>query len=592
MSGSYWKVGDKLNLGQSDIEITCEGNNSFQENQVIGIFVPPSVKFFSGKDCRLKFDLKVECATTGTNYPTKLSLDGLTGANSLFNIARVYAGNRQQLLEETREYNSLISVKYSYERNDSIQQKRAMLEGCGCWTPESRGTLGTPKSIQNNMVYSPYVKSGNLGVSTATEINTTLPYTTAKVELQLHLGSFANSNKAFPCMLTQGVYIELTCESNEKVFRVLDGVSKHRLSGLNPVFHSINGTTAAGGTWSDGAASTTFYTTPDNSQLSPANSPFQVGEHIGFYNTDTNDTATMSGAPVITKIEQGNTIAPIKYTINSVSPDDDMVRNQHVWAVYSKSTTTESKPKYTISNCRLQVRQLDMTPEYISGMVNKMKSNGTILYDLPSYSTQLHSSLKTDIQATIPIDCSHSKARSIICMPTDATNYSFYANAVGYIGGVAANNTYIINTDTPGLTGTHATARYNWSDRSGISGIGDNLSKFSFIIDGKQVPNREIDCSKTSGRGPGIDANHIIEVEKCLKSGGITPLSFSDFRSNFIIGRALTLDPNTIYNGVGKEIRLNVKYEGTAPWKDHLWKIFIYHTKTLAIKGENIQVIN
>ena len=31
MSGSYWKVGDKVQLGQSDIEISALGSNSFQE---------------------------------------------------------------------------------------------------------------------------------------------------------------------------------------------------------------------------------------------------------------------------------------------------------------------------------------------------------------------------------------------------------------------------------------------------------------------------------------------------------------------------------------------------------------------------------
>ena len=65
---SYWNVGDKTQLGQSDIEITCEGNNSFQEDQVIGIFIPPSVKFFSGKDCRLRFDLDIVELGRGENH--------------------------------------------------------------------------------------------------------------------------------------------------------------------------------------------------------------------------------------------------------------------------------------------------------------------------------------------------------------------------------------------------------------------------------------------------------------------------------------------------------------------------------------------
>ena len=69
------------------------------------------------------------------------------------------------------------------------------------------------------------------------------------------------------------------------------------------------------------------------------------------------------------------------------------------------------------------------------------------------------------------------------------------------------------------------------------------------------------------------------------------PTSFSEYRDNFIVGRALTLDENRVYNGVGKEIRLNLKYEGDSPEKDKLWKIFIAHTKTLMIKGDDIIVV-
>ena len=29
--GSYWDVGEKVNIGQTDIEITAEGANSFTE---------------------------------------------------------------------------------------------------------------------------------------------------------------------------------------------------------------------------------------------------------------------------------------------------------------------------------------------------------------------------------------------------------------------------------------------------------------------------------------------------------------------------------------------------------------------------------
>ena len=91
----------------------------------------------------------------------------------------------------------------------------------------------------------------------------------------------------------------------------------------------------------------------------------------------------------------------------------------------------------------------------------------------------------------------------------------------------------------------------------------------------------------------GLNQGHIIELEKSLQqSHGVPPRCFADFRSNFLIGRALTLDESTIYDGRGKDIRLLLSYEGTAPQKNKLWKNFISHIKTISIRGDSIDVMN
>ena len=116
MSGSYFGVGDKVNINQTDIEIKCEGNDQFEENQVVGIYIPPSIKFFSGKDCTLNFDIDITSDTTGNAVPHKWLLDSVTGANGLFSKCVVYAGNRQTVLETLDNYSSWCSVKYDYDK--------------------------------------------------------------------------------------------------------------------------------------------------------------------------------------------------------------------------------------------------------------------------------------------------------------------------------------------------------------------------------------------------------------------------------------------------------------------------------------------
>ncbi len=593
MSGSYWKVGDKMNIGQSDIEISCEGGKEYQENQVIGIYIPPSVKFFSGKDSMLQFDLKL--ATGGaTSLPTKLCLDGVIGSQSLFSRVACYAGNRQDLIEELQEYSSFVNIKYSYDTTDAIRNKRAMTEGCGTWLPETHGTAGTTKSIQSDCVVSQFNSQPNKDKDPATTLEATnqSEYITARITMPLHMGCFANSQKAFPNLLTNGLFVELTCAPNRHIARVLDQTSIHRKASFAPFYSSIDGANAK---WDkSSAAQDTFFTENDNSQLDASHSPFQIGEEVGFFNRTTGAQFDMGGTCIIKTISAGNTGTKqnIKYTIATARkpaadlPADD-ARNI---AVVSLSRKDDFLPTYKISDPKLVVRQLDMGSQYESGMANKMKQGGVIMFDLPSISCNLQSVGADEVQATIPISCEHAKARSVLCLGCDSKPYTAKEAC-------DSASTYLINNTEPNPLATDQFVNTR-SQQPFISGIGDGLSSYNFLIEGKQVPSRRVDTAKTTGLGAGIDQNHLIELEKALiQSHNCTPRSFVNYKNNFVIGRALTLDSNTIYDGRNKDMRLNLRYEEAVPAargarKGKLWKIFISHIKTIQIKGDSIMVIH
>lgn len=580
---SYWKAGDKITLPQTDVKISAEGPTNFTENNVIGIYIPPEIKFFSGKDCLLEFDVLLDGDTANfRNLP--LMLDSQIGANSLFSMCRVYAGNRATLLEETDEYSTMVSVKYSYDANDSKRQARALTEGSGAWCPDARGTLGSTKSLQNNMFSNPYMETINLKKDDNTAIDSTPAFTKCKVQLQVHMGCFANNDKAFPNMLTDGCYLELTCSQNRGVFRSYDGNNHHRKLALNPLFKG-NGSTGTAkinnnGSLTDGV----FMTTTDNVQISPANSPFIVGQSIGFRNASSGDEAHFDTPAVISKIEKLGT-GEVCYTITGgagLSATAEVDPAVAGWHLVSRTLNDGDKassgvswnPSYVISDVNLIVRRIDMGGQYESSMVSRMKEGGVIMFDIPSVQCHKQSILSGDVQATIQLPIEHAKARSIINVPTDSKIYSAKQNT-------DSDGTYIINNRSRDYI--------NRSDRSGISGIGNNLSEYSYLLEGRIVPSRPISTAKSSSTGGGVDANHLIELEKSLQSGNITPLSFQDFKSNFCIGRALTLDRNTIFDGRGKDCRLNVRYDGSVP-KDTLWKSFVHHIRTLSIKNNNIEV--
>lgn len=586
MSGSYWKVGDKINIGQTDIEISCEGGKEYKENQVIGIYIPPSVKFFSGKDSVLQFDLKL-----ASNETTKLCLDGVIGAHSLFSRVACYAGNRQELLEELTEYPSFVNIKYSYDTSDALRNKRAMTEGCGTWNPTLAGSLGTNKSIQSEVKYSPFFENKNKGKDATTTIDAASEFITARITMPLHMGCWANSTKAFPNLLTNGLFLELTCAPNRSVVKVLDQTTLNRKLSFAPVFGSFDGNASD---WGNASNTDNFYTSNDNGQFDPSCSPFQVGETIGIYDRQAGTEIAMGAALTITSIESGNTgnKQSIKYNFsNSTSPDTaTLTAGSRRYVLFSKSRTAAFAPSYTISNPKMVVRSLDMGDQYTKGMLSKMKQGGMIMFDLPSIACSLQSVGANEVQATIPIVCEHAKARSLICMPTDSKPYSALESA-------DSDQTYLINSTEPNALATDK-GKDNRSQQSGYSGIGDNLTSYTFMIDQKQTPSRRVETSKTTSTGAGIDQNHLVELEKSLQqSHGCVPRSFVNYQHNFLIGRALTLDSNTIYDGRNKDLRLNLRYEdaisaGRTARKEKLWKIFISHIKTIMIKGDSIMVEN
>lgn len=668
MSGTYWSVGsDTTSISQTDVEIKCEGADQFKENQVVGIFIPPSVGFFSGKDSTLNFDVEIKYPA---GIPTKWMLDSVTGANGLFSKCVLYAGNRQTVLETLDHYNSWCSVKYSYDTNDSIKSRRAMVEGSGEWLPSSRGDMGSRKSVQNNHMYSPYIKQGNFqGEPTAT-ISSACEFVKASVSIPIHMGMFANNSKAVPNILLGGCYVELTTCPYAEIFRVLDSTTQFRKPALNPTWYGVNsagegfepddvitvdidapgasysnGTHSGVTTTSDGVgtgltvdivvtagaitsvtvvtagsgygigdtvvpnaagigagdgnlaltvgsignALTSFLTGKFNSQNDPQHSCFQVGEQVGFLQLSTGNKDEGSNPIIITSIENGGDPKhPIKYNVSGVALATSSVLNSLPetapdWVVYSVRASSVA-PTYELTNVRMVVRQLNIDG-YESGVLSKMKSGGQILYDIPSVACVVASATKNELQASISIPCEHAKARSILCMPTDnEKNYTVKENS-------DSASTYLIDSLEYNPQSV-LNAKDFRSDRSRVSGIGDYLSSYNFIIDQKIVPSRAVHTDKSSSKDKGMNADHIIELQSALQQSHSTPpRSVSSFRSNFLVGRALTLDDNTVYNGIGKDMRLIVRYEGTQPEHNKLWKSFISHIKTVSIQGDSINVM-
>jgi hypothetical protein len=604
---SFWRNDEKIKVSQTQVSIPSTNGQKYtgtagQSGRRVDFEIPPTVKFLDGKNSYLQFDIKV--ALPSGADPTRLHLDPFIGGQSVIKNIRIYSGSRAVLLEEITEYNSKVQLQYSYNQDESMRKMRALKEGALVDTVENRGTLGTSVSNNIDTNTNPYYKPVST-VPSGRDWGTADDFLTAKLSLPLHTGLFADGgDKIFPVMLTDGLFIEIDLEDPAKFLKQLDSVNRNRRMQQNPVFHGIN--TGGGAlTIANATDRTEIFLAKSNNMLSVANCPFVKGERIGICsksNPNQQCAITVSGsqkAPKITNIElEGGYVKLTLETFQNSDTGDGLEATSNNMIVYSASIDTKRVQKddestelvapitsyaatVEFSNMEIVCQQVSVDSRYEAGMMKKMKDGGSIEIDIPSVTNYKHSLLSSNRNATVNLQVSNTRAKSMIVIPSDAKVY----NSAQLIGGLAA--TY--EEESTSMDG-----RLH-SIRSGQVGIIDRLTSYQFLIDDKLVPTRPIVVSKIN-KGVSIAAQPLVELEKALNQAGIMARSFVDYNRNFCIGRAYALNDG-VANLNNKTNQLQLLYnESTAagvdqaPAHNKLLYCMLFHLRRISIKGDSVVV--
>tara|TARA_R110000765_G_scaffold68108_1_gene131627 strand:- start:3191 stop:5050 length:1860 start_codon:yes stop_codon:yes gene_type:complete len=616
----YWRNDEKIGLSQTQVSVPSTNGRSYTGKAGTGgsrvdFEIPPNVKFLDGKNSYLQFkcQLSLPAATDTNSLPTRLQLDPSIGGQSLIRNIRIYSGSRGTLLEEISDYNTKVQMEYSYNQDDSLRKMRALKEGAMISSISNRGTLGTSVSNLIDTRTNPYVAP--IAAAPAARNFDNTDFVEAKCSLPLHTGIFADSEKLFPVMMTQGLYIEIDLEDAARCIKQLDSVNRHRRMQQNPL---VQGSDAAGtafaadGTALAGTDFTEIFLTKDNNMLTVDDCPFVKGEVIGICSkTDPAATArlTIGGAAitdgdvVITDItldggfvkltvtsfrnneagagaaQGGVAITTRNFIVYSRSVDKRTQRNDDQVQVIAPITAYQ--PSYTLSDLQIVCQKIECDPRYEEGMICKLREGGSIDFDILSATNIKHSLLSSNRNATVNLDSSATRAKSCLIVPTDASVYNT-AELISSNG-----NTY----DEERLT---EDGRLH-SIRSGQVGIIDKLSSYQFVLDDKLVPSRPVDVSKING-GKSISAQPLIELEKALLNAEIIPRSFCDYNRNFVIGRAYALDGGVAnLNNRSNQLQLFYNESTVAgvdepPTKDKLLMCYIYHVRRITIKGDSVRV--
>ena len=576
MSSGFFVADNKIPLKEDYVAIPSQNGLTYDAQKVIEFYIPPNVAYFNPKNSYLQFDLTIAQDTSASN--TRLQLDELIGGQVLLDTIRIHSGDKTELLEEIRHYPVHVAMKYAYHSNETLKNMRALNEGAGIWTPDSRGTRGSTKSDLANHKYSPYYK--NVAADPTSEAFTNSnKYTQCKLKLPLHTGLFQN-DKVVPCGLMNGLFISILTSENKRCFRQLDSVNENRRLTLNPLFHSLNGNTLSPSNFDNGSTSNVFYIKHDNNNWEVDNFPLVVGETFKFSSEASGFVSSLSGPAIIKTIETSGAGADkyVKITLNaSVTNNGSNVRN--IGNVFLSSTAvsaaTTYNPTYSMSNVELVLNQVDLGAKAQQEAMADMRAGKMMVYDFLSTQVYNYSQLKGDRVANIPIPGNHQRAKSVICVPTDASVYSTKDQ-------ISCNGTYEIHSNSQDYK--------LLSSQTGIAGISNRLTEYFFFYDGRNQPSLNVNTEKISAKNS-VDAIPLLELDKALQAAGMPALQMSRFNENFAVARTFSLNDG-VFDMRNKDCRLNVYYQDVAspPEKDLLWCNFVYHLRRINIRSDSIQV--
>jgi len=574
MSSGFFVADNKIPLKEDYVAIPSQNGLTYDAQKIIEFYIPPNVEYFKPQNSYLQFDLTISQDTNACN--TRLQLDELIGGQVLIDTIRIHSGDKTELLEEIRHYPVHVAMKYAYHSNETLRNLRALNEGAGIWTPDSRGTRGSTKSQLANHKYTPYY-SNVTSDPTSEAFTNSNKYTQCKLKLPLHTGLFQN-DKIVPCGLMNGLFVTILTSENKRCFRQLDSVNTHRRLTLNPLFHSLNGSTASPSTWSNGSDSNVLFIKHDNNNWEVDNFPLVVGEKIQL--KDATKEYPLSANATIKTIETSGTGANkyVKVTLNaSVTNNGSDITNAGNVFLYSTSvsTATTYSPTYSMSNVELVLNQIDLGANAQKEAMSDMKAGKMMVYDFLSTQVYNYSQLKGDRVANISIPGNHQRAKSVICVPTDASVYAAKDQ-------ISCNGTYEIHSNS--LDNKFL------SSQSGIAGISNRLTEYFFFYDGRNQPSLNVNTEKITSKGS-VDAIPLLELDKALQAAGMPALQMSRFNENFAVARTFSLNDG-VYDMRNKDCRLNVHYQdvNNPPEKDMLWCSFVYHLRRIVIRGDGITV--
>ena len=279
----------------------------------------------------------------------------------------------------------------------------------------------------------------------------------------------------------------------------------------------------------------------------PNEIPFVIGQTI----TVKSDTVAVVDVE-ITGIEYSlipdSVFYGTKITFASTTFTDSAEGNS---VFYNEATRVDfaSSLNFKLTNVEMCLKQVNPPASYVNDMTKQMGSEEGLSLDVKTFDL-----VRSNIQAGQLVN--------------EQPIRSFSNRVYSVLSVLVANDGDFIHQDS-------------------FISVGDGLKKYSYAIDGKKNPNRDVETGLTTNNAHFINQQSTFELQKALESCGIT-IRELPVKKNFLVGRAMGR-----YGGVFnlKEHNLTLRTEYESATSSLLCLNYLCSLRRLNVSNKGIQVI-
>tara|TARA_B110000908_G_C10263597_1_gene461372 strand:+ start:2632 stop:4137 length:1506 start_codon:yes stop_codon:yes gene_type:complete len=218
---------------------------------------------------------------------------------------------------------------------------------------------------------------------------------------------------------------------------------------------------------------------------------------------------------------------------------------------YHKNTRVDfaSSLNFKLTNVEMCLKQVNPPASYVNDMTKQMGSEEGLSLDVKTFDL-----VRSNIQAGQLIN--------------EQPIRSFSNRVYSVLSVLVANDGDFIHQDS-------------------FISVSDGLKKYSYAIDGKKNPNRDVETGLTTNNAHFINQQSTFELQKALESCGIT-IRELPVKKNFLVGRAMGR-----YGGVFnlKEHNLTLRTEYETATSSLLCLNYLCSLRRLNVSNKGIQVI-